>query len=406
MNKNMTTIENQQTEIGIDQIGFYTPEFYLDMDDLAIARQVDPNKFKIGIGQDQMAVLPPDQDVVTMAGNAAEPLLDKTLRAQIDLIIFATESGVDQSKAAALYLQRLLQLQAPARAFEIKEACYGATAGLQIAYDHLATHPESQKVLVVGADVARYGLKTAGEVTQGAGAIAMIVSRKPRLLVLQQPSAYYSEEIMDFWRPNYRREALAQGKYSTQQYLRFLKLTWQLYQEKTGAQVTDMAALLFHIPFTKLGLKGLRQMTQSLPTEQAQPYFDYFNLATRYNRQVGNLYTGSLYLSLLSLLASGKLATDSQLGLYSYGSGAVAEFFTAKTVLDATAATALDQQVTKLLTQRKRLSVAEYEELFNFTLPTDGERQATPHLSQNAQFYLAGIDQHQRCYRQQGVSIQ
>lgn len=401
MNKNMVATKNHKTEIGIDQIGFYTPEFYLDLSDLAAARQVDPDKFKIGIGQDQMAVLPPDQDVVSMAANAAEPLLDATTRAQIDLIIFATESGVDQSKAAALYLQRLLQLQAPARAFEIKEACYGATAGLQIAYDHLNSHPQSQKVLVVAADVARYGLNTAGEVTQGAGAVALIISRKPRLLVLQQPSAYYSEEVMDFWRPNYRREALAQGKYSTQQYLRFLALTWKFYQEKTGATLKDLDALLFHIPFTKLGLKGLRQMTKSLPAAQAQPYFDYFKLATRYNRQVGNLYTGSLYLSLLSLLASGKLALNSRLGLYSYGSGAVAEFFTVKSVLEPTAAAAVDHKVMQLLTQRQRVSVVEYEKLFNFTLPTDGQQYFTPHLSQQARFYFAGIDQHQRCYQHQ-----
>ena len=42
--------------VGIDKIGFYTPQQYLDLKDLAQARQVDPNKYLIGIGQSKMAV--------------------------------------------------------------------------------------------------------------------------------------------------------------------------------------------------------------------------------------------------------------------------------------------------------------------------------------------------------------
>ena len=34
-------------QVGIDQIGFYTPNKYVDMVDLAEARNVDPNKFLI-----------------------------------------------------------------------------------------------------------------------------------------------------------------------------------------------------------------------------------------------------------------------------------------------------------------------------------------------------------------------
>ena len=41
--------------IGIDKISFCAP-YYIDMTALAEARNVDPGKFHIGIGQDQMAV--------------------------------------------------------------------------------------------------------------------------------------------------------------------------------------------------------------------------------------------------------------------------------------------------------------------------------------------------------------
>lgn len=38
-------------KVGIDQIGYFTPNKYVDMVDLAHARNQDPNKFLIGIGQ-------------------------------------------------------------------------------------------------------------------------------------------------------------------------------------------------------------------------------------------------------------------------------------------------------------------------------------------------------------------
>ena len=55
---------------GIDQIGFFTPDKYLDMVDLANARGVDPNKFLIGLGQRKMAVAEANQDAVAMGINA------------------------------------------------------------------------------------------------------------------------------------------------------------------------------------------------------------------------------------------------------------------------------------------------------------------------------------------------
>lgn len=53
--------------VGIDKISFFVPPYYVDMTDLALAREVDPNKFHIGIGQDKMAVNKKTQDIVTLS---------------------------------------------------------------------------------------------------------------------------------------------------------------------------------------------------------------------------------------------------------------------------------------------------------------------------------------------------
>ena len=49
-----------------------------------------------------------------------------------------------------------------------------------------------KKALVVGADIARYGVGTPGEPTQGAGAVALVVSSAPRLLALDAYTGTYA----------------------------------------------------------------------------------------------------------------------------------------------------------------------------------------------------------------------
>ena len=67
-------------KIGIDQMAFATTPYYIELSDLAAARGVDPNKFKIGIGQDRQAVVPPTQDMVTLGAAAAKKLPKNALR--------------------------------------------------------------------------------------------------------------------------------------------------------------------------------------------------------------------------------------------------------------------------------------------------------------------------------------
>src|SRR5699024_8940014 len=128
-------------KIGIDKIGFFTPPTYVDMVELAEARDVDPNKYLIGIGQEKMGIADKAYDVVAMAANAAQQILSDEDKEEIDMVLFATETGVDFSKAGATWIHDLLGIQPYARSIELKQACYSATAGIQLAMGHIALHP-------------------------------------------------------------------------------------------------------------------------------------------------------------------------------------------------------------------------------------------------------------------------
>lgn len=380
--------------IGIDKMAFATTNDYLDLVELAKERGVDPNKFTIGIGQDLQAVVPTTQDIVTLGATAAKKLLTPELEKNISTVIVATESGIDNSKASAIYIKRLLGLSDFTRTVEMKEACYSATAAIQFAKGVVALNPQ-ETVLVIAADIARYGLNTPGEVTQGAGAVAMLISQNPHILTLEDTTVAYSKDIMDFWRPLYATEALVDGKYSTNVYIEFFLQTFTRYRQLTGRELADFAALTFHMPFTKMGKKGLEGLLKDRNDEVAQRLRTQLTASQLFSRQVGNLYTGSLYLSLMSLLQNSDLRARSRIGLFSYGSGAEGEFYTG--ILEDGYEHYMNN-IQEELTHRHQVSVAEYEKLFNSQLGmNDGDIEFDV-TNDPSPFVLKGQKDHQRIY--------
>lgn len=384
--------------IGIDKIGFATSQYVLKLDDLALARKTDPAKFSQGLLIEALSVTPVTEDIVTLAASAADQILTDEDKATIDMVILATESSVDQSKAAAIYVHHLMGIQPFARSFEVKEACYSATAALDYAKLHVAAKPES-RVLVIASDIAKYGIDSAGESTQGAGSIAMLITANPRILELHQDNVAQTRDIMDFWRPNYSTTPFVNGVYSTKQYLDSLETTWHAYQDKTGAQLTDFAAFCFHLPFPKLALKGLnKMMDESLPVEHKEHLLENFQASITYSKQIGNIYTGSLYLGLLSLLENSKtLQAGDRIGLFSYGSGAVSEIFSGQLVAGYEQMLMTNRQT--ILDQRHRLSVAEYEELFYEEAKLDEQGNASFNTYLTSKFALTEIKDNQRLYQ-------
>ncbi|MFZ8765590.1 hydroxymethylglutaryl-CoA synthase [Enterococcus diestrammenae] len=380
---------------GIDKLNFFVPPYYLEMTELANARNVDPAKYTIGIGQDQMAISPITQDIITLAANAAQPILTDEDRQTIDLVILGTESSVDESKAAAVVLHRLLGIQPFARGIELKEACYSATAGLQFAKEYVLAHPE-RKALVIASDIARYGLHSGGEPTQGAGAVAMLVTSQPRILALSDESVPYTQDIYDFWRPTGEPYPVVNGPLSNQTYIQAFETVWQEYQQRYQKTLADFAALAFHIPYTKMGKKALLVgLAQESEAEQNRILAQYEE-SIRYSRRVGNLYTGSLYLGLISLLENSQtLKAGDQLGLFSYGSGAVAEFFTGRLVSGYQEHLLTDAH-NALLANRQALSVAAYEEVFQTPLTNENLTASTDTTA----FRLTAVNDHIRYYQE------
>src|SRR5699024_3842790 len=295
------------------------------------------------------------------------------------------------------------------------------TAALQAAVG-IVTRSPGQRVLVIASDVARYELDSPGEPTQGAGAVAMLVSADPRLVEIEPVSGLNSADVDDFWRPNDSSTAIVDGALSVSAYLDALTGAWEALAAQGGPAIDEIDRVLYHQPCTKMAKKAQVHLaeltgaelntdivagdasdaatagaaggagagaagagdTGAAGSDSAAPGPRDTGLATStlYNRRLGNSYTASLYAGLCSLLDHDEDLAGKRVGLFIYGSGSVGEFLTGR-VVPGYERRSRRQAVTEALDARVPLSMADYRKLHASELPSS-EDVSTPHVSTGA----------------------
>lgn len=382
--------------IGIHDLSAATTQYVLTHETLAVQNGSNVAKYHVGIGQRSMSVPAADEDIVTMAAAAAAPILARHGGDRIRTIVFATETSVDQAKAAGIHVHSLLGLPSATRVVELKQACYSATAALQFAVG-LVHRDRSQQVLVIASDVSKYELGSPGEATQGAAAVAMLVSAEPALVRIEDPSGLCTADIMDFWRPNYRTTALVDGQESISAYLQAVEGAWKDYTEQGGCALDEFSAICYHQPFTKMAHKAHRHLLHHCGHDVDDAEVTRgIRHTTTYNAVIGNSYTASMYLGLASLLDNADDLTDQAIGFLSYGSGSVAEFF-GGTVVPGYRSHLRSDLHRDAISRRQDIDYAKYREVHEHSFPVDGGDYPVPRET-TGPYRLAGLFGHKRIY--------
>ena len=211
-------------------------------------------------------------------------------------------------------------------------------------------------------------------------------------------NTYLTQDAMDFFRPNYSPYPFVEGKFSTQLYLNCLELTWERFLKENNKKIQDFSAFCFHIPYPKMALKGFRKiLPETMDEKEKENYINNFEKSIFYSKKVGNIYTGSLFLGLLSLLENGNLKAGDNICLYSYGSGAVSEIFSMTLVENYKKVLRKDR--INDFNNRTRLNVKEYEKIFFETIEIDNEGNANIN-GNGGKFTLKEISSHKRIYNQ------
>jgi len=311
---------------GIDDINVDAGTLLIEAADIARGRGHSPDE-QARLLILRRSVLPAFEDPVTLAVNAAWPIVESSGRSNIRLLIVATESGVDFAKPLSSYVHEHLRLPSNCRHLEVKHACYAGTAALRLACGWLRDNPES-KALVICTDMARRLFEDPAEAAEGVGATAMLVSAEPRVMTLEKPAGVAAREIYDVIRPTPTQETI-HASLSLAAYLDLLEEAWPDYQKQPGALALDaFDALLFHTPLIPLVRQAHALLREVAEADKAGTVGDFVRRvlpSTRFSQQTGNTYSGCLYVVLAALAEA--TTAQQRVGLFSYGSGSCAEFF-------------------------------------------------------------------------------
>lgn len=264
--------------VGIDDMAIYVPKLYVDYKDFAEARGIDPCKLEYGIGVKNMALVDSNQDPACMAANACLSLMQKNHLQPEDVgrMYVATESGLDESKAMNSFVIGMLEQVYGEGSFEHAggiECKFACVSGSYALYDNAnwirAEENSGKAAIVIVSDIAKYDIGSAGEYTQGAGAVAILLKEDPRLLAFDQKVAStIIKNEYDFYRPIGKETPLVNGTYSNLLYLIQVRKAFDSYKEKAiqtgliqlqdGESITDHIDLFsVHLPYRRMGEKAL-----------------------------------------------------------------------------------------------------------------------------------------------------
>lgn len=403
---------------GIEAASIYVPHIYLPIKDLAIQRNIDPDKLEIGLGLKKMAVLDAHEDTATIAANALLKLIiDFNINPnEIGRIYLGTESALDGAKPTATYavqlVESVLENQFGERPFKHTDvvdmtfACVGGVDALHNSIDYVRVNP-AKKAIVISADYAKYGLESTGEYTQGAGAVAMLISNQPDLIAFDNNWGIGMESVFDFFKPHqatsnrnilnalettkseieiFSDEPVFDGQYSNECYKNRVREAYFNFKDQTnveGKLYENWRYIAFHLPYA---FQGKRMFSDVFALENGQDNSndnlkiisksdEYKALikekvepTQRASSEIGNMYTASIFTAFLSAL---QVSTDNNedltgktVGFISYGSGSKSKVFQGK-IGEGWKDVMNKVDLFNYLNLREAISFEQYEDLHN-----------------------------------------
>ncbi len=412
---------------GIDAIAFDVAKIHLSIKSLANARNIEPEKLEKGLGLLKMTLPDVHQDAVVFAANALTNLIieNKIDLSTIDRIYVGTESAVDSSKPIASYLVGLMEQKFGDNALNACDAvdftfaCIGGVDALQNCIDYIRLNPE-KKTIIVTTDIAKYDLESTGEYTQGAGALALLITQNPRMIAFENHWASSTKGVFDFFKPYrtiskssitgnelnepwhgqleneieiHKPQPVFDGQYSNQCYVDRTRDAYFLYKKISNAPkalYNQWKSIIMHLPYA---FQGRRMLTEiyALDAENELAFDDkngavYQNALKEISKSedykkfvsdklqpaemasslIGNLYTGSIFMGLLSTLCyfyeQNEELAGAKFGFMAYGSGSKSKVF--EGTVQPEWKNALQQnQLFETLSQSIEINFEQYEKL-------------------------------------------
>ncbi len=377
---------------GIDAISFDVAKIHLPINTLAKARNIEPEKLEKGLGLIKMTFPDTHQDTVVFGANAMTKLISKNNinLNEIARIYVGTESAIDSSKPTSSFLIALIEQKfgentlSECDVVDFTFACIGGVDAMQNCIDFVKLNP-TKKAIVVTTDFAKYDLNSTGEYTQGAGALALLITSNPRIIAFENNWATSTKGVFDFFKPYrtisktaitgntnnepwfenleseieiHKDQPIFDGQYSNQCYMDRTKNAYFSFKKSKNTSETvydSWRSIVMHLPYAFQGRRMLSEIyaldasdtiisgdedaseyqNKLKKISKSEAYKEFVNEklmpAEIASSLIGNLYTGSIFMGLLSTLAhfhdTKKEISGSKFGFLAYGSGSKSKVF-------------------------------------------------------------------------------
>ena len=268
-------------KVGISALTTYVPPYRVDLERWCEWTDNSWNKINNIVGSG-FRVLGPNQTIYSMAANAVLDLIvsHEVNPSEIGFLALGTESSTDNS-AGSIIIKGMVNEELKNRKMEtissrcevpeFKQACLSGIYALKNAVRFIKSDAPSLKAIIVCSDIALYQIGASGEPTQGAGAIAALVERDPKIAEVRTELSGTSSDyrLLDFRKPIQYRATQASdhsdfdidlpifnGKYSSSCYLdETISAMDDMTKRRTlhtAEYLRNISAAFLHRPFHKM----------------------------------------------------------------------------------------------------------------------------------------------------------
>ena len=265
----------------------YVPPFRVRLQDWCEWTGNSWDKIQVVVGR-SFRVPGKHENVYTMAANAVLRLITQNGidPQQVGFLGLGTESSTDNACGAVIVrgmvdrgldVLGIPRLSRHCEVPEFKHACLGGIYALKSALRYVSCDAGDKIAIVVCGDVAEYERGSTGEQTQGAGAVAMLVTREAELL---QVDLVHGGSASDYRGPDFRKpfarhfhESYApgvtrlsdfpvfSGKYSTYSYLdetvHAVEEMLRKLNVSAGKYYKSVHSLFFHRPYEMMPVQAM-----------------------------------------------------------------------------------------------------------------------------------------------------
>ena len=304
-------------DVGIVSYGAYIPRYRIEPAEIGRVWGVDGKAMGKGLFINQKSVPSPDEDVVTIAAEAARGMMARVPDvdpADIGAVYVGSESHPYAVKPTATIVAEAIRAAPNMTAADMEFACKAGTAGIQVCMGLVGSGMVKYGV-AIGADTSQGAPGDALEYSASAGGAAYLIGSE-NIIAKINKTLSFTTDTPDFWRREGQPYPMHGGRFTGEPaYFRHITSAAKMMLEAMGTTPEDYDYAVFHQPNGKFPTRVAAQL--GFTNEQIAQ-----GLLTP---EIGNTYSGAVPLGLASVLDVAK--PGDRIFVTSYGSGAGSDSF-------------------------------------------------------------------------------